>query len=223
MQGLRARTDEQKQARRETILAAANQHFMDAGFEGFSMAVLARSAEVAKGTLYLYFKTREEVLLALFCEKLEAWEQGFSRTLPHKPTDHQIAQTFWQSAMQDPAFPALAARLQSVIEHNISTITLVDSKRTMHSVLMGLADHQANNLAMTEAQSFDAITSLSSLLIGASQMASGPSVDEHELPADVLEIMCGFDAEQTFVNNACRILHGIRTGIQTLPNTNEQT
>ena len=32
------------------------------------MNVLAREAELAKGTLYLYFRSREEVLLALYGE-----------------------------------------------------------------------------------------------------------------------------------------------------------
>ena len=36
----------------------------------FSMANLAKLAGVAKGTLYLYFATREEVFLALYGQAL---------------------------------------------------------------------------------------------------------------------------------------------------------
>jgi len=57
----RARTQDQKHFRRQQILDAAEQHFAEVGYEGFSMANLAKLAGVVKGTLYLYFKTREEV------------------------------------------------------------------------------------------------------------------------------------------------------------------
>ena len=57
----RARSDEQKLFRRQQIMTAATELFHDVGYDGFSMALLADRAGVVKGTLYLYFKTREEV------------------------------------------------------------------------------------------------------------------------------------------------------------------
>ena len=58
----RARTDEQKLLRRQSILDAAEKLFREGGFESFSMAKLAKLTGVVKGTLYLYFETREEVV-----------------------------------------------------------------------------------------------------------------------------------------------------------------
>lgn len=47
----RARSEEAKVQRRETILGAAKQHFSDVGFEEFSMAGVGKQCGVAKGTL----------------------------------------------------------------------------------------------------------------------------------------------------------------------------
>ena len=44
---------------------------MEAGYEGFSMGLLSKRAGVAKGTLYLYFGTKEEVLLSLYSQEFE--------------------------------------------------------------------------------------------------------------------------------------------------------
>ena len=67
----RARTPEQKSDRRDTILVTAKTLFMEAGYEGFSMGLLSKRAGVAKGTLYLYFGTKEEVLLSLYSREFE--------------------------------------------------------------------------------------------------------------------------------------------------------
>jgi len=60
--GLRAR---QKIARTERILAGANHLFNTLGFEQTTMATIAQSAEVSTPTVFNYFKTKEELLLAL--------------------------------------------------------------------------------------------------------------------------------------------------------------
>ena len=59
-------------------MRTAQRLFQEVGYE-ILPNVLAGEAELAKGTLYLYFRSREEVLLALcseafnkFCEALEA-------------------------------------------------------------------------------------------------------------------------------------------------------
>jgi len=73
----RARTEEQKALRRQAVLEAAEAYFHEVGYEAFSMAQLARRAGVVKGTLYLYFKTREELFLTLYEQSLVRWSQVF--------------------------------------------------------------------------------------------------------------------------------------------------
>jgi len=53
------------EAREETIIAAAREEFLENGFEGAKVAGIARRAGVAEGTLYLYFRNKNALLLAV--------------------------------------------------------------------------------------------------------------------------------------------------------------
>ncbi len=50
--------------RRSEILAAATQVFGDNGFEATRMDEIAKAAQLAKGTLYLYFQSKDEIYQA---------------------------------------------------------------------------------------------------------------------------------------------------------------
>ena len=51
--------------RREDVLAAATALFAERGIEATKMVDIAAAAGIAKGTVYLYFATKEELLAAL--------------------------------------------------------------------------------------------------------------------------------------------------------------
>ena len=53
------------QARREQILAAAAEVFSQKGFQGATIREIAAGAGVAEGTLYNYFSSKREILLAI--------------------------------------------------------------------------------------------------------------------------------------------------------------
>jgi AcrR family transcriptional regulator len=56
--------DKQKAQRREEILACAARVFAKRGYPGTDMQAVADAAGVAKGTIYLYFASKEELFLA---------------------------------------------------------------------------------------------------------------------------------------------------------------
>jgi TetR/AcrR family fatty acid metabolism transcriptional regulator len=56
--------------KRARILDAAVRVFAERGFFGATVAEIARAAGVADGTIYLYFKNKDDVLLRLFDEKM---------------------------------------------------------------------------------------------------------------------------------------------------------
>lgn len=67
------------EVRREELMDAAQRLFLEKGFAATSVAEIVEAADVAKGTFYLYFQTKEDVLAALkarfierFCEKIDA-------------------------------------------------------------------------------------------------------------------------------------------------------
>src|SRR3981081_2376837 len=55
---------------RARILDAAIKVFAERGFHTATVAEIARAAGVADGTIYLYFKGKDDLLLRLFDEKM---------------------------------------------------------------------------------------------------------------------------------------------------------
>jgi len=61
----------EKAQRRREILDAARQEFLERGVGRPTMDDIASRAEVSKGTIYLYFKSKEEILAHLLLEGLD--------------------------------------------------------------------------------------------------------------------------------------------------------
>jgi len=80
----RAETADEKIAKGEFILTAAHDMIARDGVQGLSMNKLCAACDVGKGTLYLYFKTRTEILAALYVQKLDQWCSSLeiSATMP---------------------------------------------------------------------------------------------------------------------------------------------
>lgn len=69
--GTQTRRDREREQRRRTILDAAKGLFLERGLDDTPMAEIARAAELSKGTLYLYFSSKEELVFALILESLQ--------------------------------------------------------------------------------------------------------------------------------------------------------
>lgn len=206
----RARTQDQKHFRRQQILDAAEQHFTEVGYEGFSMANLAKLAGVVKGTLYLYFKTREEVFLNLYNQSLVRWSHVFLDQLQDAMTDQDYAKTLYTTALADGSFIPLLARLEHVIEHNVSIDSLIQSKLNFIERMDCIAQATAPVLGLNQSQSLELVKIMGVLLVGATRADQGPSLQGEDIPADVQGLIDSFTSEPIFIKNACRIISGIR-------------
>lgn len=212
IQGQRARTQDQKLFRRQEILDAAQSHFEDVGYESFSMANLAKLSGVAKGTLYLYFTTREEVFLALYAQNLISWSSHFISGLHPDMDERAYCTRLHNTAMAADGFVPLLVRLEHIIEHNVSFSHLIASKRLFAQRLAGIAEASAPVLGLTPAQATELVKALGVLLIGVSGADQGPSLQDELVPHDVQNFIDGFASEKLFVTNACLIIRGIRAG-----------
>ncbi len=63
--GIAERKEREKQQRRNDIIDAAERLFFEKGYENTTMDQVAEEAELSKGTLYLYFKNKEDLYLAI--------------------------------------------------------------------------------------------------------------------------------------------------------------
>src|SRR5882724_5813151 len=75
--------------KRDRILAAAVKVFAKSGFHGTRVSEVAKAAGVADGTIYLYFRSKDELLVSLFedrVEKLLVYMTSELANLPDAPT-----------------------------------------------------------------------------------------------------------------------------------------
>jgi AcrR family transcriptional regulator len=95
----RARNDSAKLERREHLLDTARALWSEGTFSSITMNHVAARANLAKGTTYLYFQSKEELLLALLGQELERWfdhlDGELEQTLTHTPRSlaHLIAES----------------------------------------------------------------------------------------------------------------------------------
>jgi AcrR family transcriptional regulator len=63
--GIQERKEREKERRRQQIMVAAKRVFSERGFTKATMEDIAQEAELSPGTLYLYFKNKEELYASL--------------------------------------------------------------------------------------------------------------------------------------------------------------
>lgn len=69
--GIQERKEREKEARREEILDAAYKVFVAKGLAGATVDDIAAAAELSKGTIYLYFRSKEDLYLAVTTRGLD--------------------------------------------------------------------------------------------------------------------------------------------------------
>jgi AcrR family transcriptional regulator len=72
----KAPTDREDTAKRRQIMNGAREVFLAMGFDGASMGEIARKAGVSKGTLYVYFTSKEQLFEAITHEECKAQVEG---------------------------------------------------------------------------------------------------------------------------------------------------
>lgn len=91
-EGLRDRNKREKQ---ERILAAARALFSERGFEATTTRDIAERAGVGTGTVFLYVRSKEELLLRLFREEIERAQGALFQALPaDAPLEEQLMFVF---------------------------------------------------------------------------------------------------------------------------------
>lgn len=81
MPSSRTTADDPREAKRSRILRAAIEVFASKGYFTARMTDVARAAEVADGTLYLYFDGKEHLLMSIFDDVLSRFIEQLGRQL----------------------------------------------------------------------------------------------------------------------------------------------
>jgi len=119
----RARAPEDKSQRRNAILRAAEGLLerRDAA-DACSVELLARKAGLAKGTVYLYFRSREEVLLAVHEKQSNELFDVVERALAAPEADaERVVRAGLRYLRAHPQFYPLAASVRTMLDTSVST------------------------------------------------------------------------------------------------------
>lgn len=128
----RARQEEQKEERRQTILDSAWKIFQQSSYEAVTMDSVARETGLAKGTLFLYFHTKEELFLAVIAQQLSEWVAAMDEKLAKLPgasDNAQVVTLLADSLRERAGFTRLLAILSTVLEQNVSYESALGFKR----------------------------------------------------------------------------------------------
>jgi AcrR family transcriptional regulator len=133
---------EDKEARRQAILAAAR-HLFNAGDGTLPAAAdIAAAAGLAKGTVYLYFRTKEEIFIALLLQAcldaLGEIEAVFRNTRGRR--GDKIAAfigAYVGHIVRHPELPRLDGLCYGVLEKNLAPDKLTEFKATFATRLAG--------------------------------------------------------------------------------------
>jgi AcrR family transcriptional regulator len=136
----RAADESDRQARRTSILEAARELFLHGDGDLPTAAEVAKAAGLAKGTVYIYFKTKEEIfgqlLLDGWSPLLKATERIFAAS--KKPRSRKIA-AYISFVVEHLALHPELLRLDSlsagVIEKNMTASALIAYKGEFHQRL----------------------------------------------------------------------------------------
>lgn len=75
--------------KRERILRAATRVFARKGFYATRVSEVAKAAGVADGTIYLYFKSKDDLLVSLFEDRIMLLLATLERALAERPTPEE--------------------------------------------------------------------------------------------------------------------------------------
>ncbi len=117
----RARQEEDKELKRQSILDAAEALLNLGKYTLPSASEIASEAGMAKGTLYLYFRTKEEIYLALLAEGFANWLETIKDEL--MAADPSIEATLGSYSLfcaKNPKTIFLASLSPAILELNIS-------------------------------------------------------------------------------------------------------
>ncbi len=133
----KANSEEQKALRRSVIIRSARELFEKSGFHEISMQEVARRAGMAKGTVFFYFKTKEELFLACAREELDRWHDRFDAMLreyqkTHDPGDFnvdELVEIMIRSLGENDTFIRFVSIVEGVLNRNVDFDVLLAHKK----------------------------------------------------------------------------------------------
>lgn len=171
-------------------MSAAARLFAERDYEKVLMADIAAEAGLAKGTVYLYFDTKEALFLELVTEQLSAWTTQLTDTLNREnPDSASIAAAFVTTLSERPVLVRLLALLHVVLERNIDADLMRNFKYQLLKLISPLGKALEDLLVLSPGQGKRVLLWAHAMIVGLAQMTHpSPVLEEVFRQEEALEI-----------------------------------
>lgn len=191
---LRARKAEEKEVRRRIILSAARQIWTaGVAFADFNMGEVAERAGLAKGTVYIYFATKEALLLELLREDLSEWLDVVDVRLDQGGvwTPRRVAQLIGDTLSERMVLARLLALMSSILEQNVPEDAAVTFKTWLRDRVLATGARMEKRLPfLREGEGARVLLFCHALVTGLQPMAEPPKVVAKLLERPDLKLFC---------------------------------
>jgi TetR/AcrR family fatty acid metabolism transcriptional regulator len=106
--------DKQPGDKRERILSAAERIFARHGFFAAKVSDVAKEAGVADGTIYLYFKSKDDLLISLFERRMQQVNETLKAAVAKYKSPREQLRAFTQAYLQLVADEPAAAEVLTI-------------------------------------------------------------------------------------------------------------
>lgn len=179
------RKDREKAAREELILDHAGRLLLRDGYQNLNLDELAKAIEYSKGTIYLHFKTKEDLALAIATriarQRADLFERGGRFTGKTRERMRAIGFACCEFAVKHRDYFNIEMMLKSLSFWEKAS----EEHRRLHGVQSGRMFHHVNTIAQEAVtcgdlppgtQSQDVTLSLISITIGSHIAAMQPDI-----------------------------------------------
>ncbi len=189
-----AKSKEDKLKKRNRLIEEAYRQYKKKDFDAIKIADLAKNCQVAKGTVFNYFESKEALFLLLLIKEYGKWYDGLAAkvvdvdALDTGTVQRILLQYVSGTVTTNQTLFRLIGLSHSRLEHNVSLRMAEQYRRFLNERITGLSRIMMEKTAnMTMVQSIKLMMSLHSIFVGQVQMATLPDVMLKELPMDELE------------------------------------
>ncbi len=172
---------EKHSAKAARLLEAAGELLVGRGAKGFTVADVAARAHVGKGTVYLYWPTKEDLLIGLIGRGFLSLIDDLIQQLDDEPElarPSRFCPTMLQVATSQPLIAALQRHdedLLGILAHHPRSVALHDTLGPSAVLKAVLPIWRRHGLARTDWDSADQTFALHALITGAAMSLIGPA------------------------------------------------
>jgi AcrR family transcriptional regulator len=172
LQKQRARSTEDKQVRRRSLVASARRLLGETDWSELRIEDVARGAGVAKASVFRYFPTKEELVLEVYLEELA---DLFGR-LPQLLSRGRgaVARPLARALVEEPLFVRLSVAVHAVLARRVSVASARRFKLALRDQLAAAGTLLERRLELRPGSGLPLLLRFHAVVIGLWQLADHP-------------------------------------------------